>query len=373
MGFMTRLERMVARETIPNFLIGTFLYIGIFLLWRILAQPFLSALPAQSFLPWMLYQIPNFALQAFPIASVFTALIVFGRLARENELLAAQSGGISLIQMARPVLLLGALVTGLGYVVSEFVAPRANELVSVRWWDGVTGNALSRLAGKRLDLGLRSIIFQSNAGNEMRDLRVETWVGNTQTLTYARRAYFQEGGDTLVMLEWRNYAINHDFMPVPETITEAWLNTAFVFKNVAPNAASKNTIQLGKTRDRLIAENDGGGFEDPRSISDLFVEHQKAVGSQQRDVAAQLGLKTALPFASFVILLFGVAVASRGARNSSTAFGYAVLIAIGFYAALFLGRTLGQMGVLPAFLAPWLANFGFLISGVWLIRSREVR
>lgn len=368
---MTRLERMVARETIPNFLIGTGLYIGVFLLWRVLAQPFLSALPAQSFLPWMLYQIPNFALQAFPIASVFTALIVFGRLARENELLAAQSGGISLGQVARPVLLFGALVTGLGYVVSEWIAPRANQQVSVTWWDGVSGNAFSRIAGKRLDLGLRTVIFQGYAGNELRDVRVESWNGNTQTLTYAKRAYFEN--DNLVMLEWRNYAINHDFMPTPEKITPDWQNNAFVFKNVAPNATSRNIIQLGKTRERLIADNDQGGFEDPRSISDLWLEHQQTTGVQQRDVAAQLGLKTALPFASFIILLFGVAVASRGARNSSTAFGYAVLIAIGFYAALFLGRTLGQMGVLPAFLAPWFANLGFLVAGVWLIRSREIR
>ena len=364
---MTRLERMVAKETIPNFLIGTFLYIGVFLLWRVLAQPFLSALPLRSFLPWMLYQIPNFALQAFPIASVFTALIVFGRLARENELLAAQSGGISLAIMARPVLLFGALVTGLGYVVSEWVAPKANQQVSVTWWDGVAGNALSRIAGKRLDLGLKTVLFEGFSGNEIRNVRVESWVGNTQTLSYAKRAYFEK--DNLIMLEWRNYAINHDLMPPKTDTSQDW----FVFKNTAPNTTSRNIIQLGKTQDRLVAENDGSGFEDPRSISDLYKEHQATSGLQQRDIAAQLGLKTALPFASLVILLFGIAVASRGARNSSTAFGYAVLIAIGFYAALFLGRTLGQMGVLPAFIGPWLANFGFLVAGVWLLRSREIR
>ncbi|MFN3266361.1 MAG: LptF/LptG family permease [Deinococcales bacterium] len=370
---MTRLERMVAREAIPNFFIGVGLYVGIFLLWRILAQPFLSALPAKAFLPWMLYQIPNFALQAFPIAAVFTALMVFGRLARENELLAAQSGGISLTKIARPVLLFGALIAGLGYVVSEFVVPRANEQVSVTWWDGVSGNALSRIAGKRI-LGdnNQTVYFASVAGEELRDVRLETWDGSRQRITAAERARFN--GQQLEMLGWKNYVLNHNFFPDPKgNYNQEWANNAIELVNYAPNPDSKQIILFGKTKERAIAENDGGGFEDPRSISDLWREHQSVTGAAQRDVAAQLGLKTALPFASLVILIFGIAVASRGARNSSVAFGYAVLIAIGFYAALFLGRTLGQMGVLPAFLAPWLANIGFLAAGIWLLRSREIR
>jgi lipopolysaccharide export LptBFGC system permease protein LptF len=373
MPTMTRLERMVARETIPNFLIGVGLYVGIFLLWRILAQPFISALPAQAFLPWITYQIPNFALQAFPIAAVFTALMVFGRLARENELLAAQSGGISLPTIARPVLLFGALVTALGYVVSEFVAPKANEQVSVTWWDGVSGNALSRIAGKRiLGENNQTVYFESVAGEELRNVRLETWNGAEQRITAAQSARFN--GSRLEMRGWKNYTLNHDFFPDPKnTYDQNWASNAIPLVNYAPNPNSKQTILFGKTKERAIAENDGSGFEDPRSISDLWREHQKAKGAAQREVAAQMGLKTALPFASLVILIFGVAVAARGARNSSVAFGYAVLIAIGFYAALFLGRTLGQVGILPAFLAPWLANVGFLVAGVWLLRSREIR
>jgi lipopolysaccharide export LptBFGC system permease protein LptF len=370
---MTRLERMVMREIIPNFLIGVGLFVGLVLLWRVLAQPFVSMLPARAFLPWMLYQIPNFALQAFPIAAVFTALMVFGRLARENELLAAQGGGISLARVARPVLLFGALIAGLGYVVSEFIAPKANEQVSVTWWDGVSGNALSRIAGKRI-LGdnNQTVYFESVAGEELRNVRLETWSGAEQRITAAETARFN--GQRLEMRGWKNYTLNHNFFPDPNsTYNQNWATNAIPFVNYAPNPQSKQTVLFGKTKERAIAENDGGGFEDPRSVSDLWREHQSATGAAQRELAALLGFKTALPFASLVILLFGVAVAARGARNSSVAFGYTVLIAIGFYAALFLGRTLGQVGILPAFLAPWLANVGFLAAGVWLLRSREIR
>ena len=61
---MKRLARGIALEVIPNFFIGTLLYVAVFLVQRVLAQPFLSALPAASFAPWLIYQIPAFALQA---------------------------------------------------------------------------------------------------------------------------------------------------------------------------------------------------------------------------------------------------------------------------------------------------------------------
>jgi lipopolysaccharide export LptBFGC system permease protein LptF len=371
---MTRLERMVARETIPLFFIGSSLFIGVLLLWKVLAQPFLSLLPAQFFFPWLTYQIPNFALQAFPFAAVFTALMVFGRLARENELLAAQSGGISLATLARPVLLFGVLVTVLGLVVSQWIAPRANEQVSLNWGEGVWGNPLIRIASKRLRLDSNTTLSWTGVqGNQLQNILLEEWKGSLQTITRARTA--EEIDKKLVMVGFYKYTLNHDAFPPPNEITSAWTQQAFPeIQRVALNANARTIVPIKKTTDRLVAENDGAGFEDPRSLSDLYTEHQDAKdGAEKREIASLLGLKTALPFASFIILLFGIVIASRGARNTSTALGYAVLITIGFYVALFMGRTLGQMGVLPAFLAPWLANIGFLVAGVWLLRSREIR
>ncbi|NJK45780.1 MAG: LptF/LptG family permease [Pleurocapsa sp. SU_196_0] len=154
---VTRLERSIAWEVIPNFFIGTALYVAVFLVQRVIAQPYLSALNASSFAPWLLYQIPAFALQAFPIAAVFAVLLAFGRLARENELLAAAAGGVSLLRVVRPVLWFGVLIAIAGFAIAEFVAPRANEIVSNTWWRGVSqsGNALERVVGKPLPVGDR--------------------------------------------------------------------------------------------------------------------------------------------------------------------------------------------------------------------------
>ena len=54
MRLVKRLERSIALDVIPSFFIGTALYIAIFLVQRVLAQPYLSALPVSSFAPWLI-------------------------------------------------------------------------------------------------------------------------------------------------------------------------------------------------------------------------------------------------------------------------------------------------------------------------------
>ena len=76
-----RLARGIALEVIPNFFISTLLYIAVFLVQRVLAQQYLSALPAALFVPWLIYQTPAFALLAFPIAAVFAVLLAAASLA----------------------------------------------------------------------------------------------------------------------------------------------------------------------------------------------------------------------------------------------------------------------------------------------------
>jgi lipopolysaccharide export system permease protein len=369
MRLVKRLERSIALDVIPSFFIGTALYIAIFLVQRVLAQPYLSALPVSSFAPWLIYQIPAFALQAFPIAAVFAVLLTFGRLARDNELLAASAGGISLPMAVRSVLIFGALVAVAGFVIAEYVAPRANELVAKTWWQGVSvsKNALERVIGKSIALdGSRNMFIGGVDGQELTNVRLESWAGNTATIYFGKRARFT--GKALVLIGYRGFSVNYDEFPAPENDPN-WVSRAVPLSNVPFKADAKLTFTLSQSADRVVADNAASGFEDPRRLSELWDAYHR---NGERGAGVQFGLKTAQPLASFVILLFGIPIASRGARSSGVAFGLAVVIAVGFFLALYLGRTLSEIGILPALLGPWLVNIGFLIAGAWLFRSRAM-
>jgi lipopolysaccharide export system permease protein len=361
-----RLPRGIALEVIPNFFIGALLYIAVFLVQRVLAQPYLSALPASEFAPWLLYQVPAFALQAFPIAAVFAVLLAFGRLARENELLAAAAGGVSLARAVRPVLLFGALVAIAGFLIAEFVAPRANELVAKTWWQGITGNALSRAAGKVIPVGNQTLFFERTEGTQLVNVRLESWVGRTATVYFAERARFT--GNQLQLIGYRGISINYDEFPAKLDDPE-WLFRAVPRYNPGPNPTAKLSFVLEDTADRVVASTAESGFEDPRTLSELWRDYTQ---KGERIAGVLFGFKTAQPIATLVILLFAIPIAARGARSSGVAFGLAVVIAIGFYVALYLGRTLSEIGALPPPVGPWLVILAFFVIGAWLFRSRTV-
>jgi lipopolysaccharide export system permease protein len=374
-----RLEWYVFREVVPNFLIGTSLYVALFLFQSLIARAqYLGALQPSATGKWLIYQIPEFALRAFPLAIVFSVLLVFGRLAKDNELLASFAGGISLSRLTRSLLVLGTALAVFGLFLAEFVTPRANEKVAVTWWDSINGGgtALAYLAGKHIEAGNYQLFFKGFTNGELLGVRLEFW---DEVQPKLQNVYFADSavlaGNKIRLKGFEGYQIDFaQLSSLPENPSKQQLYALFPRnqkRSLNPNATT--TFALGKTKDTIIAENNNGGFEDSRSISTVYNEWRKSEGQAARDTASMLGYKTAVPFANLAILLLTIPVAAGGLRSNGVAFGFAVLIAVGYYLALFLGQTLGRYGFLPAFLGPWIANIALIGIGFYMLRRAQYR
>jgi lipopolysaccharide export system permease protein len=377
--FVKRLEWYVFREVVPNFLIGTSLYVALFLFQSLIARAqYLGALPPSATGKWLIYQIPEFALRAFPLAIVFSVLLVFGRLAKDNELLASFAGGISLSRLTRSLLVLGTALAVFGLFLAEFVTPRANEKVAVTWWDSVDGGgqALAFLAGKHIEAGNYQLFFRGFSKGELLGVRLEFW---DEVQPKIQNVYFADSavlaGNKIRLKGFEGYQVDFaQLSSLPESPSKQQLYALFLRnqkRSLNPNATT--TFSLAKTRDTIISENNTGGFEDSRSISTVYNEWRKSEGQAARDTASMLGYKTAVPFANLAILLLTIPIAAGGLRSNGVAFGIAVLIAVGYYLALFLGQTLGRYGFLPAFLGPWIANIALIGIGFYMLRRAQYR
>lgn len=370
-----RLEWYVFREVVPNFLIGAAFYVVFFLVAKLVSQPYLSALPTRFVGAWLFWQTPNFVLQALPIAVVFAVILVVGRFARENELQAAFAGGIGLSRIIRSLIFFGVFLACFGLFMAEYVVPKANQKVSVTWYDniGTGGTALTFLAGKYITDGKNLILFDAfNAQTqELQNVRLESWDGHNQTVVLAQFASLI--GSKLTLRGYKIYTLNHDFLPLPANPNQTDINQAFTAVITQLDPQYKYIRILGKSREEFIAQNTEGGFEDSRSISALFNESQTSQTKSAKLSAALLGYKTALPFANLIILLLAIPIASQGSRSSSLAFGMAVAVAVAYYILLFAGKSLGESGVVPPFLGPWLANLLFIGFGIYLLRRQQFR
>ncbi len=71
------------------------------------------------------YFMPAMSTYAFPIAALFAATLVYGRLATDNELTAMRASGISHMGIAVPGIVLGLIVAGISMAMVCFVVPVA--------------------------------------------------------------------------------------------------------------------------------------------------------------------------------------------------------------------------------------------------------
>lgn len=380
---MSLLERYLGREFVSVFGLATGLYVFLFLVQALLVRvPWLDTLPLAAMGWWLLYQIPAVTLKAFPLAMLLAVLLVFGRLAREQELFAMQLAGLSLARLARPVLVFALLLVGLGLWMMETVIPAANERTKLAWWDQVNGGgiALAFLAGRQIEVGHFSLYFAGydKATRELREVRLESWDAKRQFLCFARGATLenlhnpakprQRGRLTLRGYTCRTF----DHARLPLTSLEA-IRDFISAETTGPGEASLLRIVLPESRDAVVAHNLEGGFDDPRPISTLWQQWLGGLAPANRLIGVELSTKIAWPFASLVLLLLSLPLAASSTRSTSSAMGLAFLLAAAYYLLFTFGQTLGQQGVVHPLLAPWIANLVFIALGVGLMQRNHYR
>lgn len=374
---MTRLTRYVTLELLPPLLAGTLLFTAILSFgYFFISSQWLQGVPVGLVGQWIAYQVPDTLVKVLPMAVVLMTVVAFGRMSTERELVAVQSGGISLGRVARPAGVVALLVTALSVWLSLWVAPRLNVETRGLYWDVLTGAGLSQLSGKTVDLGDGVTLFMRGydpATRELQGVRLERWEsGNTRlgTLTFADRATFENRVLTL-----RGYrAFRVDFGAAAR-LTGAAQNPLTLPGTVAqtfPAIRSGATLRVdtGLSRTETLATYADAVGADAQGWPELMASLTKpGVKAAERDAArVTLNRKLALPFANLVLALAALPFALRYGRTLGVALGLALLLAVAYYLLFFLGLTLAPL--LPGLpeAGVWLANVVFAALGLTLLR-----
>ncbi|MBI1291349.1 LptF/LptG family permease [bacterium] len=78
------------------------------------------------FLMYYAFSLPRQLANTVPVASAVSVLLVYTMKARTNELLAYMVGGISPLRLARPLLVVTLILSGLTYATTEFLANKGD-------------------------------------------------------------------------------------------------------------------------------------------------------------------------------------------------------------------------------------------------------
>ncbi|ABF45480.1 MULTISPECIES: LptF/LptG family permease [Deinococcus] len=379
---MTRLTRYVTRELLPPLVAGTLLFTAILSFgYFFISSQWLRGVPVGLIGQWIGYQLPDTLVKVLPMAVVLMTVVAFGRLATERELVAVQSGGIGLGQVARPVAVVAALVTALAVWLSLWVAPRANVETRGLYWDVLTGAGLSQVVGKTVDLGDNLTLWLGGydaAGRKLQNVRVERWAKDDPqrtTVIFADSGTFENNRLSLrgYQVYTVNYAAAARLARVPENDPAAFRTAVQeVFPNVVlpEDASSTLNLDTGLSRKQTIAQYADAIGADAEGWPELITKlTAPGVSVQERqDARVNLNRKLALPFGNLVLALAALPFALRFGRTLGVSLGIALLIAVAYYLVFFVGLTLaGAFPRLPE-VGVWLANLVFAGLGLWLLR-----
>ncbi|MCS7194617.1 MAG: LptF/LptG family permease [Meiothermus sp.] len=374
---MTLLDRYILREAFPVFLFGLLLYVGFGLLSNLLPRAqWLGTAEALGVLKWLALQVPYATVQALPIAALLSVMLAFGRLARENELMVMQAGGVPLLRAARVFLLGGLALSGASLALSEWVVPWANRATILVYWNELVPErtAQFRLVGRELAVGAYVLRFEGfdPEKDELQQVRLERWQGQTQTVILAQSARLT--GQSLVFRDYRVFTLDFARLPIPDFTTlpeaEAYLREVFRAQNIgAPGA--ELTVRLSQSREDLEAQYAGGGFETPVALSSWWRKLQDPTTppAERREALAQWHAGVALALANLLVLVLALPVAVHRASSPGTALALALVLTIAYYVAFSVGKVVALTGPLHPALAAWGANLLGAGVGLWLGRG----
>src|SRR3954466_11867934 len=117
------LSRYIFADLLRIFLMASGALAGIMSFGGLLRPLTQQGLDATQVGQLLTYLTPAMTAYSFPVAALFAATMVYGRLSADNELTACRAGGISYLSMTAPALVLGLSVALVSLLFLCFIVP----------------------------------------------------------------------------------------------------------------------------------------------------------------------------------------------------------------------------------------------------------
>ena len=307
------------------------------------------------------YKIPEYISYALPISVLLTCLVVYGRLNRDHELVALSSFGISCYKIVFPALLCGLLITGITFLLNEFVVPAANFQASLLQnpFIAETESNLNRQdifyaeyqtnrIGQKAKQLQRLYFAEQYQPPNLQEITIISFKKNRiARIITAHSARWNEEQQAWNLVEGEINQFDRSGVEQFEVKQLPLPNTLF---EIVSKERSPEEMNIRQAREYLAVIADSGRAKE---LTKLTVRIQQ---------------KYAFPFICIVFASIGSALGIKSDRlNRTMSFGWCVAIVFGYYCLGFAFGSFGITGVLSPFWAAWLPNVCGLALGSYLL------
>ncbi|MFQ5646091.1 MAG: LPS export ABC transporter permease LptG [bacterium] len=305
-----------------------------------------------SIVSYYFYKIPLTVFQTVPVAVLIGTLILIGRMAKSNEITILKAGGINLMSVVYPLLVIAAFISISIFLFNEFLVSAANKqvayiervkikkkpprsLFSDNWiWfrnkDGLFYN-IKEISSNSNMFGVSIFTFDDRFKvRERIDAQRMRWDGKNWRLEQVRQRSFHDR-----KLNYQSF---------PELVYDKSTDRPRDFDQVKIKPELMNYRELT-----------------------AYVDSLKTKGFKTSKYEVEIQTKFAHPLISLVMVLLAIPFTLTSRRSGGLVLNFSLGIAVGFVYWVFLaaGYALGRGGALSPMLAGWMGNVIFSVFGIY--------
>jgi LPS export ABC transporter permease LptG len=309
-----------------------------------------------AYFRFFVFQILNWSL---PISVLVATLVTFGMLAKNNEVTAIKSGGVSLFRVAMPVLAVAAVICAFAYLLQDFVLPYANDRVvqiesKIKGKKQVAVSAQQKLWLFGKGHYLLNFLSYDRAAKELN--QVQVFEMHPAEFRLTRRVYAQkarwDGQGWVFENGWiRSFTDDggSTYSPIAQPIRLYYAERPADFETEAKSPDQMTFAQLRR-----------------------YIDVIRKSGYAAEELSVKLYTKTSWPVLSLVMALIALPFAFRiGKRGALYGVGIALVLGIVYWITFAVFTKFGEVGNLPPVLSAWSANILFSIAAVYLFLHVE--
>ncbi|HZH98440.1 MAG TPA: LptF/LptG family permease [Fimbriimonadaceae bacterium] len=367
---MRRIDSLIIKELVGPWVFGVAIFTTLIMAGTYLfklTDYIVSGISIGLIMQFTLLLMPGVMVKTFSMAMLLAALLAFGRLSSDSEVVALRAAGASIGRIMVPVAVFSFLVAGIAFAVNETLVPYAAS----------RGTALKEEIEKRVSGGgepvfrpvyvegkLQAMVMAEDFNIRERSLRNVTMTtftkaGEPNLVLLAAGMKFQSetnwrivGGARLFTYDGREVIDLSDTWP-----TQVPVRPPKPEDILASMVRDLDTFSMAQMRERIYQARLNPAF-DPAQIANLEYGYYN---------------KIALPLAAMIFALVGAPMGIRNHRTGAAAgFWLSVLIIFSYMTLANLMAVYAQGGKIPS----WVASFtplaiGLVVAAV-LIHKRNV-
>jgi LPS export ABC transporter permease LptG/LPS export ABC transporter permease LptF len=364
-AFPRILDEYVIRQFVGMFLMvlcGFVLLMLVFTFFELVGDIIRNHIPLTKVGLYLLNLTPSMLYTIAPLAVLIAALVTFGVLNRNSEIIAMKATGISLYRLVVPIVSIAAILAVSLFLFDEFYLPQAN-----RRQEALRNFIKGRPPQTVLHPEQTWIFGHPRAGEparifyykffdrdrtEFANLSVFEFDPSTFALSrriFAARVFWDDDAD---LWRFQNGWVR-DFQGSNQKSFREFINTNFSEIREEPNYFKKESVQSQEMNFGQL---------------DSYIRDLRQSGFDTMRLRVALWHKLAYPLIAVVMAMLAVPFAlSMGRRGSLTGIAVAISVALAYWVVDGLFAAMGYVNYLPAPLAAWSSDILFALTGGYLL------